>query len=154
MFDFLEREGAQVIVEPIATWVAYLMYQAKAHAHCEMAGEPSASQYGVVRAEEAFRQLHRPSQKAVGHRLWRDAWNFFYHRTIKNMGGITHHLVPQTELAEMADPFYNQFARGGEGHLEVGKNVYYTVHKMCHMVLALKPLAACRLRNRTVCNRR
>jgi len=32
MFDFLEREGAQVMVEPIATWVAYLMYQAKAHA--------------------------------------------------------------------------------------------------------------------------
>jgi len=32
MFEFLEREGAQVIVEPIATWVAYLMYQAKAHA--------------------------------------------------------------------------------------------------------------------------
>jgi hypothetical protein len=55
------------------------------------------------------------------------------------MGGITHHLVPQTELAEMAHPFYNQFARGGEGHLEVGKNVYYTVHKLCHMVLALKP---------------
>jgi hypothetical protein len=39
----------------------------------------------------------------------------------------------------MAHPFYNQFARGGEGHLEVGKNVYYTVHKLCHMVLALKP---------------
>ena len=32
MFEFLEREGAQVLVEPIATWVAYLMYQAKAHA--------------------------------------------------------------------------------------------------------------------------
>ena len=56
-------------------------------------------------------------------------WNFFYHRTIKNLGGITHHLVPQTELAEMAHPFYNQFARGGEGHLEVGKNVYYTIHQ-------------------------
>ena len=66
-------------------------------------------------------------------------WNGLYHRTIKNLGGITHHLVPQTELAEMAHPFYNQFARGGEGHLEVGKNVYYTVHHLCHMVLALKP---------------
>ena len=66
-------------------------------------------------------------------------WNCLYHRTIKNLGGITHHLVPQTELAEMAHPFYNQFARGGEGHLEVGKNVYYTVHHLCHMVLALKP---------------
>ena len=30
MFGFLEREGAQVIVEPIATWVAYLLCQAKA----------------------------------------------------------------------------------------------------------------------------
>jgi predicted nucleotide-binding protein (sugar kinase/HSP70/actin superfamily) len=66
-------------------------------------------------------------------------WNFFYHRTIKNLGGITHHLVPQQDLARMAHPFYNQFTRGGEGHLEVGKNVYYTVHRLCHMVLALKP---------------
>ena len=57
----------------------------------------------------------------------------------EQLGGITHHLVPQKELADLAHPFYNQFARGGEGHLEVGKNVYYTVHKLCHMVLALKP---------------
>src|SRR6201997_5197428 len=35
MFAFLEREGAQVLVEPIATWVAYLMYQAKAHARAK-----------------------------------------------------------------------------------------------------------------------
>jgi predicted nucleotide-binding protein (sugar kinase/HSP70/actin superfamily) len=55
------------------------------------------------------------------------------------MGGITHHLAPQEELAVLAHPFYNQYARGGEGHLEVGKNVYYTIHKLCHMVLALKP---------------
>ena len=39
MFEFLEREGAQVLVEPIATWVAYMLYQAKAHAIAEMAGE-------------------------------------------------------------------------------------------------------------------
>src|SRR5215469_266906 len=32
MFRFLEREGAQVLVEPIATWVAYLLYQAKFNA--------------------------------------------------------------------------------------------------------------------------
>ncbi len=78
-------------------------------------------------------------KKLVGIAAGERMWNFFYHRTIKHLGGITHHLVPQTELAEMAHPFYNQFARGGEGHLEVGKNVYYTVHRLCHMVLALKP---------------
>ena len=78
-------------------------------------------------------------KKLMGIGVGEQMWNYLYHRTIKNLGGITHHLVPQTELAEMAHPFYNQFARGGEGHLEVGKNVYYTVHRLCHMVLALKP---------------
>ncbi len=32
MFEFLEREGAQVLVEPIGTWVMYMMYQVKARA--------------------------------------------------------------------------------------------------------------------------
>ena len=45
MFEFLEREGAQVLVEPIATWVAYQLYQAKAHAIAgEVAGEPAAQE--------------------------------------------------------------------------------------------------------------
>ena len=66
-------------------------------------------------------------------------WAHFYHRVIDHLGGITHRLVDQKELARLAEPFYNRFARGGEGHLEVGKNVYYTVHHLAHMVLALKP---------------
>jgi len=139
MFEFLEREGAQVVVEPIATWVAYLMYQAKAHA---------IAKWPVNRPHRnpKWYELKKQFANYIGLRkkLWaigagQRMWNFFYHRTIKHLGGITHHLVPQTELAELAHPFYNQFARGGEGHLEVGKNVYYTIHKLCHMVLALKP---------------
>ena len=139
MFDFLEREGAQVLVEPIATWVAYLMYQAKAHA---IAKWPVNRPHANPRWYEA--KKHFSNYIGLRKKLWgigagQRMWNFFYHRTIKHLGGISHHLVPQTELAELAHPFYNQFARGGEGHLEVGKNVYYTVQKLCHMVLALKP---------------
>ena len=48
MFEFLEREGAQVLVEPIATWVAYLMYQAKAHAKAQVAGHAPAPHPEVV----------------------------------------------------------------------------------------------------------
>jgi len=66
-------------------------------------------------------------------------WTYFYHRTIAHMGGTAHHLVPQKELSRLAHPFYHQLARGGEGFMEVGKNVYYTVNHLCHMVLALKP---------------
>jgi predicted nucleotide-binding protein (sugar kinase/HSP70/actin superfamily) len=139
MFEFLEREGSQVIVEPIATWVAYLMYQAKAHA---IAKWPVNRPYRTPKWYEAKKQF--ANYIGLHKKLWgigagQRMWNFFYHRTIEHLGGITHQLVPQTELAELAHPFYNQFARGGEGHLEVGKNVYYTIHRLCHMVLALKP---------------
>jgi predicted nucleotide-binding protein (sugar kinase/HSP70/actin superfamily) len=139
MFDFLEREGAQVMVEPIATWVAYLMYQAKAHAKAKW---PVKRPYRNPEWYELKKHLANDlglRKKLIGIALGEKMWNYFYHRTIEHLGGITHHLVQQEELAEMAHPFYNQFARGGEGHLEVGKNVYYTVHKLCHMVLALKP---------------
>jgi predicted nucleotide-binding protein (sugar kinase/HSP70/actin superfamily) len=139
MFNFLEKEGAQVVVEPIATWVAYLMYQAKAHAKAKWpVNRPHRNpQWWEVKKHLANDFGLRKRLMGIG--AGEVMWNFFYNRTIKHLGGITHHLVPQTDLAEMAHPFYNQFARGGEGHLEVGKNVYYTVHKLCHMVLALKP---------------
>ena len=139
MFEFLEREGAQVLVEPIATWVAYLMYQAKAHAKAKW---PANRPHRNPKWWELKKHLANDlglRKKLIGLGIGEWMWNGLYHRTIKHLGGITHHLVPQTELAEMAHPFYNQFARGGEGHLEVGKNVYYTVHRLCHMVLALKP---------------
>jgi predicted nucleotide-binding protein (sugar kinase/HSP70/actin superfamily) len=58
---------------------------------------------------------------------------------VEGLGYVAHPLPPQSELADLAHPFYHSLARGGEGHLEVAKNVYYTVHHLCHMVLALKP---------------
>jgi predicted nucleotide-binding protein (sugar kinase/HSP70/actin superfamily) len=139
MFAFLEREGAQVLVEPIATWVAYLMYQGKAHARAKW---PVTRPHRNPKWWELKKQL--ANQMALRKKLallgiGETLWYYFYHRVIDHLGGITHHLAPQPELAKLAHPFYNQFARGGEGHLEVGKNIYYTVHHLCHMVLALKP---------------
>src|SRR5271157_2451663 len=139
MFDFLEREGAQVLVEPVATWVAYLLYQAKAHAQAKWPVNRPHRNPEWYEFKKNFANYIGLRKKLWGIGAGERMWNFFYHRTAKHMGGITHHLAPQMELAELAHPFYNQFARGGEGHLEVGKNVYYTVHKLCHMVLALKP---------------
>jgi predicted nucleotide-binding protein (sugar kinase/HSP70/actin superfamily) len=139
MFEFLERESAQVLVEPIATWVAYLMYQAKAHAMAKWPVNRPHQNPKWYEAKKQFANYLGLRKKLWGIGAGQRMWNFFYHRTIRQMGGITHQLVSQKELADLANPFYNQFARGGEGHLEVGKNVYYTIHKMCHMVLALKP---------------
>jgi hypothetical protein len=139
MFEFLEREGAQVLVEPIATWVAYLMYQAKAHAIAKWPVNRPHRDPKWHEFKKQFANYIGLRKKLWGIGFGEKMWGYFYHRTAKNMGGITHHLAPQKELADLAHPFYNQYARGGEGHLEVGKNVYYTIHKFCHMVLALKP---------------
>jgi len=139
IFRFLEREGAQVLVEPIATWIAYMLH---------VAGLGSAQRKDVdgpyphperweLRKRLANEMKFR--KKMAMFDIGETMWSYFYHRTIKKLGGITHHLVPQQELVRLAHPFYHQLARGGEGYMEVGKNVYYTVNHLCHMVLALKP---------------
>src|SRR6185312_6709701 len=139
MFDFLEQEGAQVLVEPIATWVAYMIHQVRLNATARRrldAPYPKATwrqPHRLLRNEIKFRQ------KWLGLVAGEALWCHFYHRITRRLGNITHPLVPQKELARVSQPFYNNLARGGEGHLEVGKNVYYTVHKLCHMVLGLKP---------------
>jgi predicted nucleotide-binding protein (sugar kinase/HSP70/actin superfamily) len=139
MFSFLEREGAQVQVEPIATWVMYMMYQVKERWR-------ERKSLDAVYKKPAWYEGHKQLLNELN---FRKKWAMMtvgeaiyarqYHRAVKGLGGIAHHLVSQKELAELAHPFYNQFARGGEGHLEVGKNIYYTKHRLCHMVLALKP---------------
>jgi hypothetical protein len=58
------------------------------------------------------------------------------------LGGLASPLVPQAELARLAHPFYHQLARGGEGHLEVGKSIHATLTRSCHMVLSLKPFGS------------
>jgi hypothetical protein len=54
-------------------------------------------------------------------------------------GGILHELVCQYELQRMGHPYYNSRAGGGEGHLEVAKNIYYSSKGIAHMVVSLKP---------------
>jgi predicted nucleotide-binding protein (sugar kinase/HSP70/actin superfamily) len=139
MFRFLEREGAQVLVEPIATWVAYLLYQAKYNAMRRRDVEEYAARVKWNEFRKRFGVEMNYRKKVLGIAIGEVLWAHFYHRVTRKLGGITHELVPQPELDDLANPFYNRYARGGEGHLEVGKNVYYTIHKLCHMVLALKP---------------
>jgi predicted nucleotide-binding protein (sugar kinase/HSP70/actin superfamily) len=139
IFAFLEREGAQVLVEPIGTWVMYMMYQAKANA---IDRKNIDAKYKKPEWHEFKKQLvnelnfrKKLAMFSVGEAIYARQ----YSRAVEGLGGLAHHLVDQKELARLAQPFYNQFARGGEGHLEVAKNIYYTVNRLCHMVLALKP---------------
>src|SRR5499427_694007 len=60
MFQFLEREGAEIKVEPIANWIMYLLWQAKAHHRdrkwLDMEKPPAWALHQRALAELKFRQ--------------------------------------------------------------------------------------------------
>lgn len=139
MFEFLEREGAHVRTEMLATWVNYLMGHAKIQMYPRRGldakyEEPKRRQL-LKRLKNELNYQKKLQLLTFGEKIFA----YEYHRVVKMMGNTAHRLVPQEEFARLADPFYRITARGGEGYLEVGKNIYYHIHKLCHMVLSLKP---------------
>ncbi len=139
MFDFLEREGAHVQPEAIGTWIAYLL----AHARMQLYPRRGLNAQGLEPGRWDLRQrfcneLDFQKKRAL-YAFGEYIYARLYHQVIRAFGETAHTLVPQDQLAQMANPFYQPLARGGEGYLEVGKNIYYHSHKLCHMVLSLKP---------------
>jgi predicted nucleotide-binding protein (sugar kinase/HSP70/actin superfamily) len=138
MFAFLESEGAEVLVDPIGSWVMYLLFQERLIADMRRGLDLPLGprwRHPLLSLASELRYRGRRALFAAGERVW--AWQ--YHRLVDALGGLVHRLPEQEELARLAAPFYNPRARGGEGHLEVAKTVYHTVHHHCHMVLSLKP---------------
>jgi predicted nucleotide-binding protein (sugar kinase/HSP70/actin superfamily) len=139
MFQFLEREGAQVQPEAIGTWIAYLLAHAKMQMYPKRGMDAQCIEPSRWDLRQRFRnEMSFQKKRALlitGEKLYAG----LYHKVIRMLGDTAHRLVPQEKLAEMADPFYKALARGGEGYLEVGKNIYYHSNKLCHMVLSLKP---------------
>jgi len=139
MFRFLQREGAQVLVEPIGTWIMYMIHQV-IQKYKDLKGLeegavlPPLWKLGTrAKIEIGFRQ------KVAKLKLAEAIFKNEYHKIVAALGGIAHHLADQYELQRIGHPFYNSRAGGGEGHLEVAKNIYYSNKDLAHMVLSLKP---------------
>lgn len=139
MFRFLEREGAEVLAEPVATWILYMVHGAQNRIR-----DRKGLDEGLM--TPSWRRPHR--RLLAEWRTWRRIQRLGlagylvgreYERLRRALGGTAHRPLDQRELERLAQPFYNSRAGGGEGHLEVAKNIYYHQHRLCHMVLSLKP---------------
>ncbi|HLG15081.1 MAG TPA: activator of (R)-2-hydroxyglutaryl-CoA dehydratase [Blastocatellia bacterium] len=139
MFKFLEREGAQVMVEAIGTWIMYLIHQAKQAKRDRqgVTGEEAMPKAWRIdkRIKNEYKVRKSSAQLTVAEAIFKREWN----RLREALNYLPHELVDQYELQRAAHPFYNSRASGGEGHLEVAKNIYYTNKSIAHMVLSLKP---------------
>jgi predicted nucleotide-binding protein (sugar kinase/HSP70/actin superfamily) len=82
-----------------------------------------------------MRARKKNAKLSIAEAVFKREWN----RLREALNGIPHELTDQYELQRIGHPMYNSRAGGGEGHLEVAKNIYYSNKDMCHMVLSLKP---------------
>jgi predicted nucleotide-binding protein (sugar kinase/HSP70/actin superfamily) len=135
MFRFLENEGAEVRVDPIGSWVMYLLHQGRQQARVDRRARRPERRWSVAALRNELTFARKQAMFAVGEWFWARE----YHRVIRALGDIADPLASQSELARLAHPFYHSMVRGGEGHLEVGKTIYYTTKRRCHMVVSLKP---------------
>jgi predicted nucleotide-binding protein (sugar kinase/HSP70/actin superfamily) len=139
MFHFLHKEGAQLIVEPIATWINYLIHQAIQETNDRRGLEEGAVLPSGWRLDKHAKIEWNYRNKLLKLKAAEAIFAREYHKIIEALGGTGHKLVSQYELQRAAHPYYNSRAAGGEGHLEVAKNIYYTNKELAHMVLSLKP---------------
>ena len=139
MFRFLEREGAQVLVEPVGTWITYMIHQVVQRYRDQKGLEEGAVLPPLWRLDKRARIEWNSRNKVARLRLAEAIFRREYHRLIDALGGIGHHLIDQYELQRIGHPFYNSRSGGGEGHLEIAKNIYYCNKDLAHMVLSVKP---------------
>jgi len=126
MFRFLEGENAEVLVEPIMTWISYLLWQV---------GQKQRHRFGSRGHRNPLAHGARMAKIRLADRLINRA----YDRYREALGGTAHALVNQIHLQRLGHPYYNSNSQGGEGHLEVAKNIHYANEGLAHMVLSLKP---------------
>lgn len=139
MFRFLEREGAQVLVEPVGTWIMYMIHQV-VQKYSDLKGlEEGAAPPPIWRLGKRAKIELGYRAKVAKLKLAEAIFKREYHRLVAALGGLAHHLADQYELQRLGHPFYNSRSGGGEGHLEVAKNIYYSNKDLAHMVLSLKP---------------
>jgi predicted nucleotide-binding protein (sugar kinase/HSP70/actin superfamily) len=139
MFEFLEREGAHAVADPLSAWVMYLLWQPRARLLYKRGLDvpPSGPRWARWRAKAAddLRVLKKRTLLDLGERIYRGR----YDRLRAALGNVMLPIVDMLTLERLAQPYYLPLARGGEGHLEVAKNIYYSTKPGAHMVLSLKP---------------
>jgi hypothetical protein len=128
-----------VLVEPIATWINYMIHQARQKIRDRRGLKEGAAEPAAWRIDQQLRLEMNWRQRVAKLNFAEAVFRREYDRMREALGSTCHALANQPELTRAGHPFYNSRAGGGEGHLEVAKAIYYTNHELAHMVLSVKP---------------
>jgi predicted nucleotide-binding protein (sugar kinase/HSP70/actin superfamily) len=140
MVRFLEEEKAEVYVDRmIGTRIMYIFHMAKQMAREKRDIDQDGKAVSLRRPRRLLavrvRYARKRAMLTLGERLYKRENS----RLLRAIGGGLHEIVDQRTFQRLAAPYYEWRCGSGEGHLEVGENIYYQTHGLCHMVLSLKP---------------
>ncbi|MBE0645180.1 MAG: activator of (R)-2-hydroxyglutaryl-CoA dehydratase [Bacteroidetes bacterium] len=139
IFDFLEQEGAEVLIEPVAPWLLYLLHQEKQWTRDRRLLDLPPDARGRYRLALIVRGYWQYVKKSSLLSLAERLYAREYRRLRSRLDFLPQDIPDQNDLQRIAHPYYHSRIEGGEGHLEVAKNIYYTREKLAHMVLSVKP---------------
>ncbi len=129
IFNYLEKEGAEVIIEPVINWLGYLLFETN---------QNSSVRFGITNRKN-YRTYVQHFKIKLLVRLSEFLLKREFNKLRKDLDYIPQELSDQYKLATIGHDYYNSQARGGEGHLEVAKSIEYTTKRLSHLVISVKP---------------
>ncbi|HEY0635977.1 MAG TPA: 2-hydroxyglutaryl-CoA dehydratase [Gammaproteobacteria bacterium] len=134
---FLEKEGAEVEIQPITNWLLYSLWEIIYDNRREMR---LSRERDLLETERKRSRLNfAPIGKELKIRLLRKVVTVSFYRFAKAVGLNDYHLTDQDDLAKKSHSYYLNELRGGEGHMEVGKLIQAFEKRKAHLVLSVKP---------------
>jgi len=134
---FLEKEGAEVEVQPITNWLLYSLWEIFFDNRRQMR---LSRERDLLETDRKRSRLNfAPIGKELKIRLLRKIVTVSFNRFAKAVGLNDYHLTDQDALAKKSHSYYLNELRGGEGHMEVGKLIHAFEKRKAHLVLSVKP---------------
>jgi predicted nucleotide-binding protein (sugar kinase/HSP70/actin superfamily) len=133
---FLESEGAECDIQLVTAWLLYNIWEVARDTRVRTElRQADGGKAGLHGHQGEFDVALRHASLHVAEWALRIGFQIF--ALPPGLHGF--HLPDMDEVAEVADEYYSNDLRGGEGHMEVGKLIMNVVHNKCHMTVSVKP---------------
>ncbi len=133
---FLESEGAECDIQLTTAWLLYNIWEvARDTRERDTLRQADTAKSGLADFQGEFDIAKRQASLHLAEWALRIGFQMF----AMPPGLHGYHLPDMNAIAEVADEYYSNDLRGGEGHMEVGKLICNVVGKKAHMTLSVKP---------------
>jgi predicted nucleotide-binding protein (sugar kinase/HSP70/actin superfamily) len=132
---FLESEGAENEIQILINTLLYNLWEETrdTRVRAELRGE-DGGKFGLE-GKGAVGARQKLATMRVADALLRGLFKGF-----GALAGLHDYALPDMEeIASVADKYYSNDLRGGEGHMEVGKLIVNGIHKKAHITVSVKP---------------